>query len=128
MIKQNTHQMVNQHLCGIPVDLKENVAQVKLLTTEEMIVDDTDLIHGGFVFGLADYCSMLTVNQPNVVLGGANVRFLKPVKKGDILIANGKLANTEEQEIHIKVDIFRKKDLVFEGNFICYTPKKHLLK
>jgi acyl-coenzyme A thioesterase PaaI-like protein len=71
---------------------------------------------------------MLTVNQPNVVLGGANVHFLKPVKKGDILIANGKLANTEEQEIHIKVDIFRKKDLVFEGNFICYTPKKHLLK
>ena len=128
MIKQNTHQMVNQHLCGIPVDLKENFAQVKLLTTEEMIVDDTDLIHGGFIFGLADYCSMLTVNHPNVVLGGANVRFLKPVKKGDILIANGKLANTKEKEIHINVDIFRKKDLVFEGNFICFTPIKHVLK
>lgn len=128
MTDQNTHQMVNQHLCGIPVDLKKNFAQIKLLTTEEMIVDDTDLIHGGFIFGLADYCSMLTINHPNVVLGGANVRFLKPVKKGDILIANGKLANIKGKEIRIKVDIFREKELVFDGNFICFTPKKHVLK
>jgi uncharacterized protein (TIGR00369 family) len=128
MTEQNTHQRVNQHLCGIPVDLKENFAQIKLLTTEEMITDDTNLIHGGFIFGLADYCSMLTVNHPNVVLGGANVRFLKPVKKGDILTANGKLINTKGKEIHIKVNIFRKKDLVFDGDFICFTPKKHVLK
>jgi acyl-coenzyme A thioesterase PaaI-like protein len=128
MMKQNTHQMVNQNLCGVPIKLKEHYAQLKLLTTEEMIVDDTDLIHGGFIFGLADYCSMLTVNHPNVVLGGAEVHFLKPVKKGDLLIAKGKLNNRYGKEIHVKVDIFREKDLVFDGEFICYTPKKHVLK
>jgi acyl-coenzyme A thioesterase PaaI-like protein len=93
-----------------------------------MIVDDTGLIHGGFIFGLADFCAMLTVNHPNVVLGRAEVGFLKPVNVGDVLIANGTLINTRGKEIHVKVEIFRNGDLVFDGKFICFTPKNHILK
>jgi len=128
MIEQDTHQMVNEHLCGIPIELKENFAQVKLETTEEMIVDDTGLIHGGFIFGLADYCAMLAVNHPNVVLGGAEVRFLKPIKRSDTLIANGNVINKNGKKIHVKVEVFKKEELIFDGKFICFTPKFHILK
>jgi acyl-coenzyme A thioesterase PaaI-like protein len=48
-----------------------------------MVVDAHGLVHGGFVFGLADYAAMLAVNDPNVVLGAAEARFLKPVRRGD---------------------------------------------
>jgi uncharacterized protein (TIGR00369 family) len=128
MIKQGTHQNVNKNLCGIPIELKENFAKLKLLTTQDMIVDDTGLIHGGFIFGLADFCAMLAVNHPNVVLGKAEVQFLKPVKKGDILIANGNVIDTNGKEIFVKVEVFRKRDLVFDGKFICFIPKNHVLK
>lgn len=48
-----------------------------------MKVDSHGLIHGGFLFGAADYASMLAVNDPNVVLASAEVRFLRPLKSGD---------------------------------------------
>jgi acyl-coenzyme A thioesterase PaaI-like protein len=48
-----------------------------------MAVDDRGLVHGGFVFGLADHAAMLAVNDPNVVLGAASTRFLKPVRVGE---------------------------------------------
>jgi uncharacterized protein (TIGR00369 family) len=127
-IKQITHQKANQYLCGEPLELKENYAKVKLLTTEEMIVDDTGLIHGGFIFGLADYCAMLTVNHPNVVLGKAEVEFLKPIKINETLIANGTSINSHGKQIYVKVEIYRNVDLVFDGTFICFIPKIHVLK
>jgi acyl-coenzyme A thioesterase PaaI-like protein len=73
-----THLAINQSLCGQLLSTHEGVAVVKLSTTSEMIVDDHHLVHGGFIFGAADYAAMAAVNDPNVVLGSAEVRFLKP--------------------------------------------------
>ncbi|MFX1281718.1 MAG: hotdog domain-containing protein [Promethearchaeota archaeon] len=128
MTSQNTHQEVNQRFSGNPIELRKNYAKLSLLTTEEMIVDDTGLIHGGFIFGLADYCAMLVVNHPNVVLGKAKVEFLKPVKLYDTLIAEGNITDTHNREIYVTVDIYRNGDLVFNGIFTCFTPKRHVLK
>jgi len=55
-----------------------------------MVVDDHKLVHGGFIFGAADYAAMAAVNDPNVVLGSAEVSFLKPSKSGDSDILEGK--------------------------------------
>ena len=60
---------------------------VKLKTNEKMVADEKGLIHGGFIFSVADYSAMLAVNEPTVVLAGANVKFLKPVIVGDEILA-----------------------------------------
>ena len=54
-----------------------------------MAADGSGLAHGGFIFGLADYAAMIAVNHPNVVLGAAEVRFLKPVVSGETVVARG---------------------------------------
>ncbi|MFX1476718.1 MAG: hotdog domain-containing protein [Promethearchaeota archaeon] len=123
-----THRKVNQRLCGSPIELRTSFAKLDLQTSEDMIVDETGLIHGGFIFGLADYCAMLTVNHPNVVLAKAEVTFLKPVRLNDYLIATGSIANIKEREIEVIVEIHRNDDLVFSGMFQCFTPKIHILK
>lgn len=128
MIKQNTHLKVNKMLSGEPIDLKEGYSKISLQTTSNMIIDKTGLIHGGFVFNLADYAAMLAVNHPNVVLGSANVRFMKPVVKGDVLLAEGYLIKKEGKKIHVDVNIKRNNDIVFKGEFICFTPENHILK
>ena len=93
-----------------------------------MVVDDTGLVHGGFIFSLADYCAMLTINHPNVVLGKAEVQFLKPVVLNDILIANGTVINSKGKKSEVKVEVLRNGDLVFEGIFTCLIPEVHVLK
>ncbi|HEY0087419.1 MAG TPA: hotdog domain-containing protein [Candidatus Lokiarchaeia archaeon] len=127
MLDIKTHQKINNKYCGIPIELKEGYSKVKLMTINEMVLDETGLIHGGFIFSLADYAAMLAINHPFVVLGGASVKFLRPVKKGEELLAEAFLENIEKKKSVVNVKIQRKEELVFNGEFYCYVPNKHVL-
>jgi acyl-coenzyme A thioesterase PaaI-like protein len=56
-----------------------------------MIVDDHKLVHSGFIFRAADYSAMAAVNDPNVVLDSAEVRFLNASKSGYSVILKAKV-------------------------------------
>lgn len=128
--KQNTHPLASEKLIGSLVSIGENTAEVKLKITSEMAVDEFNLAHGGFVFGLADYAAMLAINEPTVVLGKAEVKFLKPAVVNDELIAKATIPNkTEGKKIPVSVNVFKNnKELIFEGEFICFVLDKHVLK
>lgn len=126
---QNTHLKTSKKLVGNVISIEESKAVVQLTITEEMIVDTFGLSHGGFTFGLADYAAMVLINEPNVVLGKAEVKFVKPTIVGDILTATAifkeKISNVKSV---VSVFVFNKKDtLVFEGEFICFSLEKHVL-
>ena len=126
-IKQITHLKVNKKLSGEPIELKEGYSKVRLQADSDMITDSSGLIHGGFTFSLADYAAMLAINHPNVVLGGAQSRFLLPVVEGDVLIAEAQLAKKEGKKLIVNVNVRRNDDIVFNGEFICFTPEKYIL-
>ena len=63
-----------------------------MTTTNAMAADDIGLVHGGFIFGMADYAAMLAVNDPNVVLGAADVKFLKPVSVQETVVAEARVS------------------------------------
>lgn len=126
-MKQNTHFKVNNKLSGEPIELREGYSKVKLQTSLDMITDKSGLIHGGFTFSLADYAAMLAVNHPYVILGGATSRFLLPAIEGDILIAEAQLVRKEGKKIIVDVNVKRNEDIIFTGEFICFTPAKYIL-
>lgn len=122
-----THLKIDQELSGIPVEVGEGYAVVELKTKENMRADEKNLVHGGFIFSLADYCAMLTVNEPTVVLASAKVDFKKPVVVGDTLRAEGRLLRAEGKKRWVEVKVYRNQDLVFFGEFLCVVPDKHVL-
>jgi len=122
-----THKKIDFDLCGTPIEQREGFCSIALTTTEKMIVDDYKLIHGGFVFGLADHAAMLAVNDPNVVLGSASVKFLKPVQLDENLVAQAHVMSVSGKKQTVEVKVLRQSDAVFEGNFECFTLKKHVL-
>ena len=67
-----THRAIDHALCGRPVRVEADFCRVELTTTPDMAVDASGLVHGGFIFGLADHAAMVAVNHPNVVLGAAD--------------------------------------------------------
>jgi uncharacterized protein (TIGR00369 family) len=123
----NTHKKIDLSLCGMPLEVSEGHSRVELILTENMTADESGLIHGGFVFGLADYAAMIAVNHPNVVLGSADVKFLKPVKKGDKVVAEAKVENTSGRKYTVHVEVENNKTVVFKGAFICFVLDKHVL-
>ncbi len=122
-----THQTIDTELCGTPVKLEDGISTIKFIATSRMAVDGTGLVHGGFIFGLADYAAMLAVNHPNVVLGSADVKFTKPVKTGEVVIAEAKVVSSEGKKHVVTVGVKREKDIVFQGEFTCFVLKTHVL-
>jgi len=126
-MEPRTHLAADPALCGKVAKLSEGSAEVVLETTDAMVVDAQGLVHGGFVFGLADYAAMLAVNEPYVVLGGAQTRFLKPVRGGTRVVARARTTKTEgrKHEVHVEASVGAQS--VFEGKFTCIVLEQHVL-
>jgi uncharacterized protein (TIGR00369 family) len=127
-MEPRTHLAADPALCGRVVDLSEGSAQVVLDTSDEMVVDAQGLVHGGFLFGVADYAAMLAVNDPHVVLGGAQTRFLKPVRGGDRVIARARTITTKGRRHEVRVEACVGPEVVFEGTFTCIVLERHVLE
>ena len=122
-----THNKIDFSLCGKPLLTEEDFSKVELKTSEQMSVDQTGLVHGGFIFGLADHAAMIAVNHPNVVLGAAEVKFLKPVKAGETVVAEAKVEEKEGKKNSVTVSVSRGEETVFKGMFTCFVLEKHVL-
>lgn len=126
---QNTHLLTSKKLVGEVVTLSKDKATVKLIITEEMVVDNYNLAHGSFVFGLADYAAMVAINEPTVVLGSADVKYLKPVILGDEVFAEATVINTKGKKVEVNVIVQNNQNIaVFDGNFICFVLDQHILE
>ena len=92
-----------------------------------MAADPSGLVHGGFIFGLADYAAMIAVNHPNVVLGAADVKFLKPVEIGALVIAEARVQEVQGKKHWVAVTVTRQEETVFQGMFTCFVLDRHIL-
>lgn len=126
---QNTHLLASEELIGKVIDIKENTAKVTLKITQKMVVDSYGLAHGSFVFGLADYAAMVAINQPTVVLGKAESKFIKPVILNDEVTAIATITEQNGKKITVSTVVNNtKNEIVFEGIFICFVLEKHILE
>ena len=145
-----THRTIDRALCGEPQEVGGGRARVVLDTEPRMAADEWGLVHGGFAFGLADHAAMLAVNHPNVVLAAAEVKFLRPVRVGERLVAEAELeasiSNTAagagpntaagagphpapggDARPWVAVTVRRGGEPVMSGRFRCYVPERHVL-
>lgn len=128
MMQIQTHDRINTTLCGVPESLEQGYAKLVLESTETMAVDEQGLVHGGFVFGLADHAVMLAVNHPNVVLGAAESRFLKPVRVNDRLVSEARITESSGKKRFVSVTVENDSGRVFEGQFTCFVLPQHVLE
>lgn len=123
-----THRKINQTLCGHPLEVDSGSSRVQLKTTPDMAADDTGLVHGGFIFSLADYAAMLAVNHPNVVLGAADVKFLKPVRVGETVVASARVEEVQEKKHWVAVSVENNAGTLFQGMLTCFVLDRHVLE
>ncbi len=122
-----THQAIDCTLSGTALETGPDFSRVELVTLQCMAADASGLVHGGFVFSLADYAAMIAVNHPTTVLGSAEARFLKPVRVGERLIAEAAVEQRIDKKILVRVSVLRGGEAVFSGLFTCFAPQRHVL-
>ncbi|MBW1879125.1 MAG: thioesterase [Deltaproteobacteria bacterium] len=123
----NTHLAIDASLCGQPIRLSEGAATVRLTALQQMAADDRGLVHGGFLFGLADYAVMLAVNHPNVVLGAADTRFTAPVRVGEVVTAEAVRTEAKGRKHIVEVSATVGDREVLRGTFTAFVLDEHVL-
>jgi acyl-coenzyme A thioesterase PaaI-like protein len=127
MREPNTHLSIDRSLCGEPIELGEGTASTRFVATKEMAADDRGLVHGGFVFGLADYAAMLAVDNPFVVLGSADVRFVAPVRVGDTVVARATRIEHKGKKHVLEVSAAVGEREVLKGTLTAFVLESHVL-
>lgn len=122
-----THHLIDPELCGHPSELQPGFCRLSFTATRRMAADEKGLVHGGFIFGLADYAAMLAVNDPNVVLGAAEVKFLKPVCINDRLTAEARVGEVKGRKHLVDVTVTRNDEPLLEGQLTCFILDRHVL-
>jgi acyl-coenzyme A thioesterase PaaI-like protein len=128
MSRPATHLRIDPRLCGEPVSLAEGRATTRFTASESMGADDQGLVHGGFVFGLVDYAAMLAVNHPNVVLGSADVRFVAPVRVGEVVTATAIRTEHKGKKHVLEVTASVGETRVLEGTMTAFVLDRHVLE
>lgn len=125
--RQDTHLAIDAGLVGEVEQLAPGTSIVGLTTTPAMAADERGLVHGGFAFGLADYAAMVAVNDPNVVLGAADCRFLAPVRVGERMVALAAVEEVAGRKHTVSVTVRVGDRSVLAGSFSCYVLGHHVL-
>ncbi len=126
-MKPATHLAISPVFVGEPMEVGPGMAAARLMTRREMCADERGLVHGGFTFGLADYAAMLAVNDPHVVLGGAETKFLAPVQCGEVLVARAEVLEEKGRKRLVECRVYVGERPVFEGLFTCFVLGGHVL-
>jgi len=127
-MEQNTHLNIESSLCGDVVSIEEGFAHVRLVTTLQMAADEEGLIHGGFLFGAADFAAMCAVNEPNVVLAASECRFSAPSRVGDVIDFEARVTDRDGPKARVEVTGRSSERGVFTGSFKTIVTKEHVLK
>ena len=122
-----THQQIDAGLCGVVTHRAPGEATVVLVTTDAMVADARGLVHGGFVFGAADYAAMVAVNDPHVVLGAAETRFTAPVRAGDAVVCKASVETEKGRKRSVHVDCTVRERRVLQGRFTTFVLDHHVL-
>ncbi|EQB35486.1 thioesterase [Sulfurimonas hongkongensis] len=124
----NTHENINRDLCGEIMRIEQGYVELRLTTSTEMVADEQGLIHGGFIFGAADFAAMAAVNEKNVVLVGSESHFLSPVKFGDEVNFVARVRHKEGRKRNVYVEAHVLDIKIFHGEFRTVITEKHVLK
>ncbi|MEA2072287.1 MAG: PaaI family thioesterase [Campylobacterota bacterium] len=127
-ISIRTHERVSIDLCGEVTLMERGHVETKLTTNADMVADDIGLVHGGFIFGAADYAAMLAVNEKNVVLVASSCQFLSPVKFHDEVDFIAQVRHQEGRKRNVYVEGYVLDIKVFEGEFKTVITERHVLK
>lgn len=127
-MKSLTHLAISPRLVGEGEVIAAGRGRANLTTIADMAADAQGLVHGGFVFGLADYAAMLAVNDPYVVLGAADCRFLAPVRVGDTLVAEAVARETQGKKRSVECTVRHGEKEVFSATFTCFVLPRHVLE
>ena len=108
-----------KELVGEIIELEVNKSGMSFLETEKnMAFETTDIIRGYYIFSMAESLALAVIDKKAALTGVANMKYSKPVKTGEKLVARAEVTMQREQRYFIHVVVSVRGEQVFRGKFI----------
>lgn len=104
---------------GELIDLEPgSVGLSRMATRREMTYSARDVVRGHFLFGQAETLALATVDYAPGEIGLCRVKFRRPVRLGEVLIAKAQVLRRREERRVVLVQIRSGGEEVFRGKFV----------
>lgn len=117
--------MSPDEMTGDLIELKLNERGISVLeATKEMAFRNSNIIREIYTFAQASSLAMALIGSEEVLIGRARVSFKHPVKVGDKIVAQGRVAKKKGNKYLISVHSYVNEIEVFVGYFIVVSREK----
>ncbi len=129
-VRERTKDMANKtyaklksiqgsEVIGELVDIEVGSHAISLLSvTEEMVFARNQIMRGHYLFAQGNSLAVALINSSMALTAKAQVRYFRPVKNEDRVIAKATLVSQEGHRYTIKVESRVLQELVFTGEFV----------
>ncbi len=116
------------NIVGELVELYRNKAIVRFRPNERMIMDESKMIHAGFVFNAASFAAMAAINKKYSVLIASDVKFLAPIELGHEITFKAQAIQSDTKKCEVKVEGFLLDIKIFDSLFHIAVFDKKIFK
>lgn len=111
-----------EEVIGEIIDLKLDESGISIFTVgEDHVFATTKIARGHVIFAQANSLAVAITNAPIALTAHASIRFIRPVRIGERLIAKAQVTKRGKRGLNtIIVETFVKDELVFTGTFRIY--------
>ncbi len=92
-----------------------------MTVTQDMVIDRTGVARGYYMFAQANTLALAIIDAPAALTGVANVKYIKPIYKGERLVAKAQVIRQRGNKYFIWVKIRNEKEEVFRAKFIVVS-------
>lgn len=115
-------------IVGELLELYRDKAIVKFTPNERMAMDESKMIHAGFVFNSASFAAMAAINKKYSVLIAADVKFLAPIELGHEVIFKAEAIQSDTKKREVKVEGYLLDIKIFDSLFHIAVFDKKIFK
>ena len=95
----------------------------KLMIDESMVLTKARVARGHYLFAQANSLSIALVDAPMALTGSVELKFIRPVHLGEVVVAQGSVLKRKQNKYWVQVSLNVDSEEVFLGNWILFAIK-----
>ncbi len=114
-------------IIGQLVEIKLNQQGSSMLKpTEELLLEKSQVVRGHHIFAQANSLAVAIIDTDTALTGSADIKYHRPVKLGEKLLAIASVKKREENKFFVEVKTKVNQEIVFSGQFIIFAVENQL--
>ncbi|MDR3599193.1 MAG: transcription factor FapR [Desulfosporosinus sp.] len=96
-------------------------ARSELMIDESMVLAKARVARGHYLFAQANSLAIALVDAPMALTGSVELKFIRPVQLGEIVVAEGKVLKRKQSKYWVRVSVKVDAEEVLRGHWVLFA-------